>query len=105
MKPEIRNWNNSINKWSSLESVKSNSSTVTSREIISKTMHDAAFNIAYNHIKPTIILFILDVPKSVLHRRASRGSPGRRTPQYGSIVIGNPLMLSPDFPHFTLYSF
>ena len=39
----------------SLESVESNSSTATSREIISKTMHDAAFNIAYNHIKPTII--------------------------------------------------
>ncbi len=39
----------------SLESVKSNSSTATSREIISKTMYDAAFNIAYNHIKLTII--------------------------------------------------
>ena len=39
----------------SLESVESNSSTATSREIISKTMHDAAFNIAYNHINPTKI--------------------------------------------------
>lgn len=36
----------------SLESVESNSSTATSREIISKTMHDAAFNIAYNCINP-----------------------------------------------------
>ncbi len=38
-----------------LESVESNSSIATSREIISKTMHDAAFSIAYNHIKPTVI--------------------------------------------------
>lgn len=38
-----------------LESAESTSSTSTSREIISKTMHDAAFNIAYNHINPTII--------------------------------------------------
>ncbi len=36
----------------SLESVESNSSTATSREIISKTMHDAAFSIAYNCINP-----------------------------------------------------
>ena len=36
----------------SLESVENNSSTSTSREIISKTMHDAAFNIAYNYINP-----------------------------------------------------
>ena len=39
----------------SLESVENNSSTSTSREIISKTMHDAAFNIAYNYIVPTVI--------------------------------------------------
>lgn len=39
----------------SLESVESNSSTSTSHEIISKTMHDAAFDIAYNHIVPTVI--------------------------------------------------
>lgn len=32
--------------------MESNSSTATSREIISKTMHDAAFNIAYNCINP-----------------------------------------------------
>lgn len=39
----------------SLESVESDSSTSTSREIISKTMHDAAFNIAYSYISPTKI--------------------------------------------------
>lgn len=39
----------------SLESVESNSSTSTSREIISKTMHDAAFSIAYSYINPTKI--------------------------------------------------
>lgn len=39
----------------SLESVENFSSTSTSREIISKTMHDAAFNIAYSHISPVII--------------------------------------------------
>ena len=58
----------------SLESVESNSSTATSREIISKTMHDAAFNIAYNHIKPTIIEYgnqkarekVLEIAKSLL---------------------------------------
>lgn len=36
----------------SLESVEGGSSTLTSREIISKTMHDAAFDIAYSHISP-----------------------------------------------------
>lgn len=36
-----------------LKSVESGSSTSTSREIISKTMHDAAFDIAYNYITPT----------------------------------------------------
>lgn len=40
-----------------LESVNNVSSTSTSREIISKTMHDAAFNIAYSHICPTAIKF------------------------------------------------
>lgn len=37
----------------SLESMESGTSTLTSREIISKTMHDAAFDIAYSYINPT----------------------------------------------------
>ena len=41
----------------SLESVESGSSTSTSREIISKTMHDAAFDIAYSHISPIRIAY------------------------------------------------
>lgn len=40
----------------SLESVEGGSSTSTSREIISKTMHDAAFDIAYSHISPLKII-------------------------------------------------
>ena len=36
----------------SLESMESGTSTSTSREIISKTMHDAAFDIAYSYINP-----------------------------------------------------
>ena len=36
----------------SLETMESDSSVSTSREIISKTMHDAAFDIAYCHIRP-----------------------------------------------------
>ena len=40
----------------SLESVEGGSSTSTSREIISKTMHDAAFDIAYSHISPIKII-------------------------------------------------
>lgn len=36
----------------SLESIESGTSTLTSREIISKTMHDAAFDIAYSYISP-----------------------------------------------------
>ena len=32
--------------------MESDSSVSTSREIISKTMHDAAFDIAYCHIRP-----------------------------------------------------
>ena len=40
----------------SLESVEGGSSTSTSREIISKTMHDAAFDIAYSHISPIKIV-------------------------------------------------
>lgn len=39
-----------------LESVESGSSISTSREIISKTMHDAAFDIAYSHISPIKIV-------------------------------------------------
>lgn len=35
-----------------LESVEGSSSISTSRDIISKTMHDAAFNIAYSYINP-----------------------------------------------------
>lgn len=35
-----------------LKSQKGDSSTSTSREIISKTLHDAAFDFAYSHIKP-----------------------------------------------------
>ncbi|MCH5257049.1 MAG: hypothetical protein J1D87_07130 [Lachnospiraceae bacterium] len=41
----------------SLESVESDSSTSTSREIISKTMHDAAFDIAYCYINPIKITY------------------------------------------------
>lgn len=41
----------------SLESVEIGSSTSTSREIISKTMHDAAFDIAYTHINPIKIAY------------------------------------------------
>lgn len=41
----------------SLESMESSSSASTSREIISKTMHDAAFDIAYNHINPIKIVY------------------------------------------------
>lgn len=40
----------------SLESVEGGVSTSTSREIISKTMHDAAFDIAYSYISPKKIL-------------------------------------------------
>lgn len=36
-----------------LESIEGGASTSTSREIISKTMHDATFDIAYSHISPT----------------------------------------------------
>ena len=39
-----------------LESVESDSSTSTSREIISKTMHDAAFDMAYSYINPIKIV-------------------------------------------------
>ena len=40
----------------SLESVEGGVSTSTSREIISKTMHDGAFDIAYSYISPKKIL-------------------------------------------------
>lgn len=36
----------------SLESMENGTSTLTMREIISKTMHDAAFDIAYSYISP-----------------------------------------------------
>lgn len=39
-----------------LESQKGESSTSTSREIISKTLHDAAFDFAYSHISPTKVV-------------------------------------------------